>query len=668
MKIRQKRVLAYVLAMVMVLNLCAVPVSADENLTESTTSITDCKENGWNNAGMELDGSVAENTFWFQYNRSDDDGSQASATTSAAFSVTTGSSIKINTDSFFITTGSAEKLVVDNQNVEKGTTHSGTEESDFIQLKSVSLSSAIKNILTTAETELSVVDLNKNEENGISKTYHFKFQVNAKKSLENGKQYVLWYQDESQKDVAHYVGTFKVGIKKYAIKYHANGGKINGLIKDNNDVYSREFYDGETIKLLSEDYITLDKNTFDGWYTTDNFGKKWEKSVTASDCTSQVIDLYAKWTSTATSSPAIPSPATPSPVTPGPVTPSPVTPSPVTPSPVTPSPVTPSPVTPSPVTPSPVTPSPVTPSPVTPSPVTPAPVTPAPIPSSPAEPSTPPSIIVDPGVTESPKANNVSITVSVNGKVAKPEQEYYLVANNKDSITISINATGAANYTYQWYMNDGTRIAGATSSTYKVKASKAGKNSYFCEVNGKLFDSAKIYITGYNNKLSVSKGKTITAKDIFGRNHAIKSISLIRKNQKKYLKLSKKSIKAKAYCRDIKVRINTGNAKLTVAITVVIPSPKFTVKINKARTRITFKIKNKSVAKKIGCYTIEASRKKAFSYVTTNKFILTNSNKFLKGKYSFRIRFWNTKKPVKKGELLTKKYMCSEQVQKLKVR
>lgn len=311
---------------------------------------------------------------------------------------------------------------------------------------------------------------------------------------------------------------------------------------------------------------------------------------------------------------------------------------------------------------------------LTPNPPTPTPTasenpeTPAPIPSSPAEPATPPSIIVDPGVTESPKANNISITVSVKGKVATPEQEYYLVANNKDSITISINATGAANYTYQWYMNDGTRIAGATSSTYKVKASKAGKNSYFCEVNGKLFDSAKIYITGYNNKLSVSKGKTITAKDIFGRNHAIKSISLIRKNQKKYLKLSKKSIKAKAYCRDIKVRINTGNAKLTVAITVVIPSPKFTVKINKARTKITFKIKNKSVAKKIGCYTIEASRKNAFSYVTTNKFILTNSNKFLKGKYSFRIRFWNTKKPVKKGKLLTKKYLYSEQVQKLKVR
>lgn len=308
----------------------------------------------------------------------------------------------------------------------------------------------------------------------------------------------------------------------------------------------------------------------------------------------------------------------------------------------------------------------------TPTPTTPTasknPETPAPIPSSTAKPATPPSITVEPGVTESPKANNISITVSVKGKVATPEQEYYLVANNKDSITISINATGAANYTYQWYMNDGTRIDGATSSTYKVKASKAGKNSYFCEVNGRLFDSAKIYITGYNNKLSVSKGKTITAKDIFGRNHVIKSISLIRKNQKKYLKLSKKSIKAKAYCRDIKVRINTGNAKLTVAITVVIPSPKFTVKINKARTKITFKIKNKSVAKKIGCYTIEASRKKAFSYVTTNKFILTNSNKFLKGKYSFRIRFWNTKKPVKKGKLLTKKYMYSEQVKKLKVR
>lgn len=311
----------------------------------------------------------------------------------------------------------------------------------------------------------------------------------------------------------------------------------------------------------------------------------------------------------------------------------------------------------------------VTPKPTTPTtsenPETPTPTTPT---AAPAESATPPSITVEPGVTESPKANNISITVSVNGKVATPEQEYYLVANNKDSITISINATGAANYTYQWYMNDGTRIDGATSSTYKVKASKAGKNSYFCEVNGRLFDSAKIYITGYNNKLSVSKGKTITAKDIFGRNHVIKSISLIRKNQKKYLKLSKKSIKAKAYCRDIKVRINTGNAKLTVAITVVIPSPKFTVKINKARTKITFKIKNKSVAKKIGCYTIEASRKKAFSYVTTNKFILTNSNKFLKGKYSFRIRFWNTKKPVKKGKLLTKKYMYSEQVKKLKVR
>ena len=174
-----------------------------------------------------------------------------------------------------------------------------------------------------------------------------------------------------------------------------------------------------------------------------------------------------------------------------------------------------------------------------------------------------------------------------------------------------------------------------------------------------------------NQKISVSLGTSIT----ITASSKITIVPKAKKNQKKCLKVSVKNnkgtIKVNSLCKNaIKVIITEKSKKTstTIWINTKVPIPKFTVKINKARTRITFKIKNKSVAKKIGCYTIEASRKNAFSYVTTNKFILTNSDKFSKGKYSFRIRFWNTKKPVKKGKLLTKKYLYSEQVQKLKVR
>ena len=149
----------------------------------------------------------------------------------------------------------------------------------------------------------------------------------------------------------------------------------------------------------------------------------------------------------------------------------------------------------------------------------------------------------------------------------------------------------------------------------------------------------------------------------------------IQKNQKKCLKVSVKNnkgtIKVNSLCKNaIKVIITEKSKKTstTIWINTKVPTPKFKVKINKSRTKITISIKNKSVAKKIGCYTVEARKKAAYQYITKDKFILNSSSKYSKGTYSFRIRFWNTKKPVKKGKLLTKKYMYSEQVQKLKVR
>ena len=174
-----------------------------------------------------------------------------------------------------------------------------------------------------------------------------------------------------------------------------------------------------------------------------------------------------------------------------------------------------------------------------------------------------------------------------------------------------------------------------------------------------------------NQKISVSLGTSIT----ITASSKITIVPKAKKNQKKCLKVSVKNnkgtIKVNSLCKNaIKVIITEKSKKTstTIWINTKVPTPKFKVKINKSRTKITISIKNKSVAKKIGCYTVEARKKAAYQYITKDKFILNSSSKYSKGTYSFRIRFWNTKKPVKKGKLLTKKYMYSEQVQKLKVR
>ena len=110
----------------------------------------------------------------------------------------------------------------------------------------------------------------------------------------------------------------------------------------------------------------------------------------------------------------------------------------------------------------------------------------------------------------------------------------------------------------------------------------------------------------------------------------------------------------------------------TIWINTKVPTPKFKVKINKSRTKFTFTIKNKSVAKKIGCYTVEAKNKNTknkFVYIATDKFkvVTSGGKKYPEGKYSFRITFWNTKKPVKKGKFINK-YMHQSQVFNLTVK
>ena len=179
-----------------------------------------------------------------------------------------------------------------------------------------------------------------------------------------------------------------------------------------------------------------------------------------------------------------------------------------------------------------------------------------------------------------------------------------------------------------------------------------------------------------NQKISVCLGASIT----ITASSKITIVPKAKKNQKKCLKVSVKNnkgtIKVKSLCRNaIKVIITVKSKKTstTIWINTKVPTPKFKVKINKSRTKITISIKNKSVAKKIGCYTVEAlnkNTKNKFVYIATNKFKLLGAGgrKYPTGEYKFKVRFWNTKKPVKKGKLLTKKYMYSEQVQKLKVR
>lgn len=178
-----------------------------------------------------------------------------------------------------------------------------------------------------------------------------------------------------------------------------------------------------------------------------------------------------------------------------------------------------------------------------------------------------------------------------------------------------------------------------------------------------------------NQKISVSLGTSIT----ITASSKITIVPKAKKNQKKCLKVSVKNnkgtIKVNSLCKNaIKVIITEKSKKTstTIWINTKVPTPKFKVKINKSRTKFTITIKNKSVAKKIGCYTVEAKNKNTknkFVYIATDKFkvVTSGGKKYPEGKYSFRITFWNTKKPVKKGKFINK-YMHQSQVFNLTVK
>ncbi len=178
-----------------------------------------------------------------------------------------------------------------------------------------------------------------------------------------------------------------------------------------------------------------------------------------------------------------------------------------------------------------------------------------------------------------------------------------------------------------------------------------------------------------NQKISVCLGDSIT----ITASSKITIVPKAKKNQKKCLKVSVKNnkgtIKVRSLCRNaIKVIITEKSKKTstTIWINTKVPTPKFKVKINKSRTKFTITIKNKSVAKKIGCYTVEAKNKNTknkFVYIATDKFkvVTSGGKKYPEGKYSFRITFWNTKKPVKKGKFINK-YMHQSQVFNLTVK
>ena len=178
-----------------------------------------------------------------------------------------------------------------------------------------------------------------------------------------------------------------------------------------------------------------------------------------------------------------------------------------------------------------------------------------------------------------------------------------------------------------------------------------------------------------NKKISVCLGASIT----ITASSKITIVPKAKKNQKKCLKVSVKNnkgtIKVKSLCKNaIKVIITEKSKKTstTIWINTKVPTPKFKVTINKSRTKFTINIKNKSVAKKIGCYTVEAKNKKTknkFIYIATDKFkvVTSGGKKYPEGKYSFRITFWNTKKPVKKGKFINK-YLHQSQVFNLKVK
>ena len=242
---------------------------------------------------------------------------------------------------------------------------------------------------------------------------------------------------------------------------------------------------------------------------------------------------------------------------------------------------------------------------------------------------------------------------------------YTIKAKVGDTQNYNEGETKLCNFTVEAKKdNPSPSVAPAPTLTPSVQPTESTDG---IKINGKDVKS--------NQKISVSLGTSIT----ITASSKITIVPKAKKSQKKCLKVSVKNnkgtIKVKSLCKNaIKVIITEKSKKTstTIWINTKVPTPKFKVKINKSRTKFTITIKNKSVAKKIGCYTVEAKNKNTknkFVYIATDKFkvVTSGGKKYPEGKYSFRITFWNTKKPVKKGKFINK-YMHQSQVFNLTVK
>ena len=722
MKIRQKRVLAYVLAMVMVLNLCAVPVKAESVDEENPLTTQIMKTN------------ISNSTMYFVYD---------SANKDYSYSLTITKDEAVND-----ITLDASKLCISASNGDDSLPiQEKTYTADSTSLKA--------DYITSAPTYDNDFTIDGNSKDG------FRIQLSDDKFAEKkNNSFILWCQNDSG-DEWYYVATFKVSIEKYTIQYDF-GGK-GGFAEDYTDA-PEDFYEGDTVTLPTEENIVAkDGYTFAGWYLNERYDEgsvkeitkdkadanktvklyaKWEQKITYSikyqldDTNSDTksstdieelksdfsaretakpgytfdgwymeknnekvkitadnlednlkantnITLYPKWYYTIKFETNTGETVTDQTV------------------------------------------------------------------ELSAEKSTDAlsqitknkykfagwyvkgtenKVDTIKDVTEKRDNNSDTVTLeakwsftirfenatfSDSNKYPSNSKEYYYgqdislptqsemtnagefqgwytdesFTNSVEKITESLAADDSSEFTLyaKWISTSPSpspsdnslnqspsptkdpspSVAPAPTVTPSVQPTESTDG---IKINGKDVKN--------NQKISVCLGASIT----ITASSKITIVPKAKKNQKKCLKVSVKNnkgtIKVKSLCRNaIKVIITVKSKKTstTIWINTKVPTPKFKVKINKSRTKITISIKNKSVAKKIGCYTVEAlnkNTKNKFVYIATNKFKLLGAGgrKYPTGEYKFKVRFWNTKKPVKKGKLLTKKYMYSEQVQKLKVR
>lgn len=208
---------------------------------------------------------------------------------------------------------------------------------------------------------------------------------------------------------------------------------------------------------------------------------------------------------------------------------------------------------------------------------------PTPAPTQKPDTPTPTPTPDNPTPTEEPTIVPVQVTVSA--------QQSYVQKGKKITLTAKLlNESEDLSYTYQWYQNK-KMVKDADTATFQPRMTKKGTYQYYCNVycQGKSVKSNTVTVICYENKISVTLGKSFSSKTIFGSTQKKVSYTIKKKRYKKYLKVNnkKKTVTVSQYCQNGKVLVTIPGkkgVKFYVTVNTKLPKTKAKLRLKRNKT------------------------------------------------------------------------------------